>query len=203
MGYADYLKQLLRPLGVYDLSDGSFSAGELDALGGALDALWAEAQSAQAESIVSTAADEGLSRYEKLFGVLPASRTNDERRAAVAALLRIGGGSFSADALSPCLAACGVAATVAPAETAGTLCVRFPDVMGAPPDFARIQQIIEMILPCHLAIEYALRYLTWDEAAALTWAQAGTMTWSELMCYQPPAQAPSDYTLQSAASMVK
>ena len=33
MGYSDYLRTLLRPLGVYDLSEGSLSGSELDALG--------------------------------------------------------------------------------------------------------------------------------------------------------------------------
>ena len=37
MGYCDYLKNLLRPLGIYDLSDGSLSASELEALGRGLD----------------------------------------------------------------------------------------------------------------------------------------------------------------------
>ena len=38
MGYAEELVRLLRPLGVYSFQEGSFSLGELQALGGALDA---------------------------------------------------------------------------------------------------------------------------------------------------------------------
>ena len=39
MGYTNDLVRLLRPLGVYSFDAGSFSLAELQALGGALDAL--------------------------------------------------------------------------------------------------------------------------------------------------------------------
>ena len=38
-GYAVYLKTLLEPLGIYDLTENSISGGELCALGGELDAV--------------------------------------------------------------------------------------------------------------------------------------------------------------------
>ena len=38
MGYGTYLVELLRPLGVYDLSRGTVNRGELDGYGAALDA---------------------------------------------------------------------------------------------------------------------------------------------------------------------
>ena len=37
MGYGTYLVELLRPLGVYDLSRGTVNRGELDGYGAALD----------------------------------------------------------------------------------------------------------------------------------------------------------------------
>ncbi len=183
MSYAAYLKQLLRPLGVYDLTDGSFSAGELDALGAELDVVWESLQAQQRESIVSSALADGLTRYERLFGVLPESPTTESRRAAIAALMQVAGDSFSARALSNCLAACGVAAQVAETETAGMLAVTFPGTMGRPNGFARMQAILELLLPCHLAVEYRFRYALWREAAGLTWGEAGAMTWKQLMCF--------------------
>lgn len=185
MGYAAYLKQLLRPLGVYDLTDGSFSAGELDALGAELDKVWDDLQENQRESIVSSALSDGLTRYERLFGVLPESPTTESRRAAIAALMQVAGDSFSAAALSNCLAACGVAAQVEETDTAGTLAVSFPGRMGVPEGFARMKAILEMLLPCHLTAEYRFRYALWRDIAGLTWGRAAGMTWGELMVYRP------------------
>ena len=67
MGYANDLVRLLRPLGFYSFEEGSFSLAELQALGSALDALDAHAQAGQRESIVMTAAGEGLERMLALF----------------------------------------------------------------------------------------------------------------------------------------
>ena len=67
MGYAEELVRLLRPLGVYSFREGSFSLGELQALGGALDAAQAKLSRMQRESIPATAEDEGLDRMEALF----------------------------------------------------------------------------------------------------------------------------------------
>ena len=43
MGYANELVRLLLPLGVYSFAEGSFSLGELEALGAALDEMDAKA----------------------------------------------------------------------------------------------------------------------------------------------------------------
>lgn len=183
MGYADYLRGLLRPLGVYELSAGSFSGGAAEALGAALDQAWEAMQKGQRETLVPTAEGDGLAGYERLFGILPESRDIAGRRAAVAALLAVGGESFSAAALSRSLAACGVEAAVRETDAAGTVVVSFPGCMGKPDGFARMAEIIERLLPCHLAVEYYFQYTLWRALAALTWGQAGQMTWGELMVY--------------------
>ena len=142
MGYADYLRGLLRPLGVYELSAGSFSGGAVEALGAALDQAWEAMQKSQRETLVPTAEGDGLA------GILPESRDIAGRRAAVAALLAVGGESFSAAALSRSLAACGVEAAVRETDAAGTVVVSFPGCMGKPDGFARMAEIIERLPPC-------------------------------------------------------
>lgn len=146
MRYAEELTRLLLPLGVYTFAEGSFSLGELQALGDALDALYAHAQAAQRESIVMTAEGEGLAQMEQLFR---------HRAAAQDAACRV--------------------------EETGVNRVRvsFPDVMGIPDGFARMQVIIEDILPCQLEISYYFRYCTWAETMryALRWRDLNAMTW--------------------------
>lgn len=85
MGYAEELVRLLRPLGVYSFREGSFSLGELQALGGALDAAQARLSRMQRESIPATAEDEGLDRMEALFRYCAGLKDTQARRAAIAA----------------------------------------------------------------------------------------------------------------------
>ena len=50
-GYAVYLKTLLEPLGIYDLTENSISGGELCALGGELDAVNGQLERAERATI--------------------------------------------------------------------------------------------------------------------------------------------------------
>lgn len=184
MGYAQYLRDLLRPLGVYDLSAGSFSGGELEALGAALDALWIIEQQNQRESVPATAEDEGLRRWESLFSHRAPAETPDARRNAIGGFLSIGGDSFTVDALRRCLAACGVACRLEETDTRGTVAVSFPGIMGRPAGYEAVRGIIEDILPCHLAVAYHLRWCAWGEAAGLRWSDVNGWTWMELQTYR-------------------
>ena len=78
---------------------------------------------------------------------------------------------------------CGIRARVQ--ETGiGTVEVWFPGQKGVPPQFERIRRILLDILPCHLAVTFCFRYLTWEEfeGRSLTWAavEAAGTTWEEL-----------------------
>lgn len=182
MGYGEYLAALLRPLGVYDLRENSFSGGELAALGAALDELNAYAQARQQESLVMTARDAGLSTMEALFPFLATAADIPARRAAVSGFLQISGDSFTASALSRCLTACGTVCRVSETDEAGVVRVTFPSVSGEPADFAAKKRIIESILPCHLQVRYEFAWCTWAniQSGGLTWSQAAEMTFAEL-----------------------
>ena len=105
--YERYLIRLLAPLGLYDLN-GAQNRSELAALGAALDGVSALLDTVERESLLNTAEDEGLSRREALFARKPASSTTQERRDAIAALMRIG-----EDSLTPEAAALPLAVTAA------------------------------------------------------------------------------------------
>lgn len=172
MSYSDHLKNLLRPLGIYDLTTGSLSASELDALGHGLDEAEQALDEAERESSLSTAVGEGLDLWESLFASAPVHFSTELRREAIAALLRIGGDSFTLDAINDTISGCGIRAIVQEKEQFGYVRVIFPDVVGIPADFDRIRTIILDIIPCHLEVEFYFRYLTWAECHAhgYTWA---------------------------------
>ena len=62
--------------------------------------------------------------------------------------------------------------------------VRFPDVPGIPDGVEGMKEIIEDILPCHLAVEYVYWYITWAmmEQRFATWGavEAAGLSWEEL-----------------------
>ncbi len=152
-GAAEQLRDLLAPLGVYRW-EGSFQWGELVSEGAALDALAAELRHTRREMSLTTAQDEGLENIAALLERPPDTDDPAALRAALAALLRIGGGSFTLAAMNDALAGCGVPAVAEETGDPLHLAVRFPGYDEAPEDFDRLRGIAEGILPCHILAEY-------------------------------------------------
>jgi len=178
--YGEFLKRLLEPLGVYDLREGSLNAAELAVLGAEMDRVDARLEYAEREALTATAEAEGLRRREALFLRRGAAVTEEERRAAIAALLQIDGDSLTPAAIDVTLQGCGIRARAVELG-GGVLRVLFPGVAGVPDSFERIREIVLETLPCHLEVEFWFRYLTWQECedAAWTWAALETAkhTW--------------------------
>ena len=189
--YEAYLRELLAPLGIYDLSESSVSGAAVCALGAGLDDVSERLETIEQEALTATAEDEGLNRREALFARRPAAATAADRRAAIAALLQIDGESLTPSAIDRTIRGCGIKARAIEMGD-GQLRVIFPEVAGEPEGFDQIQRIILDILPCHLGVEFYFRYLTWQEceAAQYTWAQveAAEHTWETFQLAVPPEE---------------
>ena len=144
MSHADYLRELLRPLRVYELT-GTANGGELDAVGEALDGSGAALDEVQREMLISTAEDWGLEAIESLLVRRPVAPNLNRRRQALAALLRIGGDSFTLEAINDNLKGCGLNAVAVETDTPGVVEVYFPDVPGIPDGFDEMKKILEEI----------------------------------------------------------
>lgn len=183
MSYAEHLKELLRPLGAYRL-EGTVNGAELESIGAVLDGCAEELEELGREMILTTAASTGLEAIESLLTRKPLAATLEWRRAALGALLRIGGDSFTLAAVNDNLAGCGINAVAGETGTPGRVEVRFPDVPGIPDGFETLREIIEDILPCHLEIGYVYWYVTWAmlEARFATWRalEREGLSWGEL-----------------------
>lgn len=142
MRYGELLKELLRPMGVYRLEE-SVNGGELEAMGAALDGCCGELERTEREMLLATAEDAGLQAVEALLTRRPVADTPARRRAALAALLRIGGDSFTLDAINDNLAGCGLNAKARETGTPGTVEVYFPEMAGIPDGFEEMRRIIE------------------------------------------------------------
>ena len=162
MGSGDQLRTLLRPLGVYDLTPGSLSDSELEALGRGLDGVCGRLDDVEREGSLATAEGEGLDRLEALFARTPVHYSTELRRQAIAALLRISGDCFTLTAINDTISGCGVPAVVKELGK-GQVSVSFPGIAGEPQGFQSLKEIIEDILPAHLGIEYDFWFLTWQE----------------------------------------
>ena len=156
---------LLRPLGVYNLREGAVNRGELAAYGLALDSREEELNDTAREMSLTTATGFGLERIEDLLPYRPVCETAAQRRAALAALLRIGGDSFTLEAINDTLRGCGLNARAEEGDKHGYVKVYFPDVAGIPEGFGRLREIIEEILPSHVEVTYVFWYNTWSMVA--------------------------------------
>ena len=184
MGYAEYLRGLLQPLGVYDLEGGTFQLAELSAQGSALDGCGVLLDRVEREMMLRTAQDDGLAAIETLLPRRPVVETVEQRRKALAALLRIGGGSFTLSAINDNLAGCGINALASETGEPNRVKIMFPDVAGEPDGYEELRKIIEDILPCHLGIEYVFWYVSWaligEKFARWSDLESKAYTWTEL-----------------------
>ncbi len=186
MGYYEDFCRLLRPLGIYELSEGA-GMGELRALGSAMDCIRAGLDCAEREAILATAEDEGLDAWESLLPFIPSDGSPEMRREAIAALLRVDESGFTTAALNDTIAGCGISAVVSEASQPETLLISLTRPRGIPEDFPAIRSRVEQILPCHLDVEYKFIYTLWQEflACGFSWdalADMG-MDWKTVEIY--------------------
>ena len=161
MSAAQYLRDLLRPLGVYDLA-APFSGGELDAAGKELDEIEELLEEIGQETCLATAEGWGAEKWAALFARRPMAEGGQALAKALAALLRISGDSFTLADINDTVSGCGIPAQVTE-RGVGQVTVSFPGVAGEPAGFVQLKELIEAILPAHLDIEYWFWYLTWAE----------------------------------------
>ncbi len=171
MNCGEQLRDLLRPLGVYNLEHNSLSGAELDALGVGLDGVAAYLDYVEREGALSTAEGEGLSRRESLFARTGILYSTELRREAIAALLRIGRDCPTLESINNTISGCGVKAVVAETGEANHVRVSFPDVRGRPQGFGQVEEIIRDILPIHLIVDFFFNLMTWADChrKAFTW----------------------------------
>ena len=180
MSYADHLRSLLTPLGVYDLR-APINGGALDVKGAALDGVEALLEELERECDLTTAESWGLENWKSLFGLLPAAPDGEQLRRSMQALMRIGAGSSTLAAIQDTLRGSGLSVRVRELG-AGRVEISFPDVKGMPDNFEALKYNIEQILPAHVEAAYMMRYLSWAGLEAKGWSfgDLSAMTWDEV-----------------------
>lgn len=184
--YAEYIKTLLKPLGIYSLS-GGFSGAEIEAVGAACDEIDGETENLERECIINTAENYGLSAYEEMLPKRPVYKTAEMRRDAICALLSIDDASFTETELNKVLAGCGLPAQVNETGEKFAVAISFPGTKGIPDDIEQLKERIESILPCHISVSYIYVYTKWSEFETYfdTWAsvERQKLTWDGVEKY--------------------
>ena len=187
MTHLEALKDLLEPLCVYDFTPKSFQQAQLQSSGKALDDCQEELSEIGREMNLVTAQGYGLARICSLLTRSPAAESTTRMGQALAALLRIGDGSFTREAIADNLSGCGVDVRVAETAIPGRVQLSFPDVPGIPEEFEKLHAIIQEIIPCHIEIDYQFWYITWQqlEEKLQSWEELETkhMNWKQLESY--------------------
>lgn len=180
MSYAGYLRDLLRPLGVYDL-EGKINGASLEVKGAALDAIQEVLEEIGRETDLTSAQEWGLEAWRELFDPMPARVDTQRLRQALGALLRIGNGPCTLETIRNTLSGCGLTTQVQEIGT-GMVEVCFPGTAGIPQDFAELCRSIEGILPAHVEVRYVFFYLTWKVMESRGWRfrDVNEMTWEQM-----------------------
>ena len=153
MGYTDHLISLLKPLRIYDLSNGSYNWAELEVLGRAFDECCSEIEILERECVVPTAEDYGLSMYERILPRNFAYRI-DSRRKAIMSMLSVNNSSFTEELLSSAISGCGENTAVRESGEAFQVIVEFTDISSRPINYKFLEKWVENMLPCHLDVRY-------------------------------------------------
>jgi len=187
LGYTDYIKQMLAPLGIYDLETG-VGAEELEVIGEELDKVFYALEEVWREAVLATAQSYGLKKYEEILPYRPAYITAEDERRAVMALLRIRGGCFTISVLQDTLSGCGITATVEEGSEKMSVVVKFPNNKGIPDSFEKLKARIEEILPCHLNVKYEFIYSAWqiimDKLNNWAAVERNAKSWREFEIYE-------------------
>ncbi len=148
MAYADHLRKLLSPLGVYDLGPQSVSGAMVDALGDALDEVWQTMQDDLRDAFPQTAGSDALTQWERVLPLHGQDPSAEVRREAITHLLSREQVSCSAPELEGTLDACGLQANL---EMNGADQVR---VCTSQAEQTALSALVRSLIPAHLDIEW-------------------------------------------------
>jgi len=182
MAYLDYLKDILRPLGVYDLDEGA-GAGEIYAIANMLDGIDLLTEALEKEVNIRTASDFGISSYENMLPFSASFSDIENRRRSICALLAVNDASFTLEKINAALSGCGINAEARETDTMFCVTVHFVNYNGIPYDLEKADEIISKIMPSHVAYEYVFSYPLWSELIHMgTFGELekAKMTWNDM-----------------------
>ena len=163
MSVLQQMKDMLSPLGIYNLDDGSLVTCELRVYASQLEKLHQKLATMLKEFFISTAQDYGIEKIEELFMRIRPDLSIEERKERISRYMTLCNMDFCEENIRSQLRLAGIYAdfTQNPQEEK----LSFPDLIALTDitEIARQLSIIEDIVPAHLDIDVGIKSLSWDE----------------------------------------
>lgn len=165
MSVLQQMKDMLSPLGIYNLDDDSLVAKELTVYANELEKLHNELALMLRELFINTAQDYGIEKIEELFQRVRHDLDIEERRDRILSYMTLSNTDFSLDSIREQLRLSGIVTELV--QSAEEL--SFPELISSPDiaEKARQLNIIEDIVPAHLDIEVGIMPMCWNELDSL------------------------------------
>lgn len=181
MGYADNLCKLLTPLGVYNLRPESFSGGEIQALGQAMDELFASQQEDLKQMLPWSTRGEGLTAYRQLLGLSLPLTDVQMWQEAICVLLGTRWYRPTSQMLTRTLYCLGVEAQVLTESGQDVAYVYLPKLPWPTEEMEVIRPVVEAVIPCQLEIVYQFHTTPWSAWLAKNWRDVDGKTWKAVL----------------------
>ena len=160
----DSIKRAIGAVGIYDVTAPGLNA-ELRAYADELERLYAFLSAILPERFISTAGDEGLGAFERLFGPARSGMSLSERRERLQKRFSLGGGSFTLSGIRQALDSFGLSYVIDEHPAYSRLNII------AQADYTKAEQAfiaaeVGKIIPAHIEYQMVFNTLTWSELDA-------------------------------------
>ena len=186
MSYGNYLKNLLRPLGLYRLEN-SVNGAELETYGTQLDGCETHLDTTQREQLPISAEEIGLERFQALLKYRPIGKSTAELQQILPQLLYPVNTPSTLEQINQTIQSYGIEAQVQETAQKYVVEVRFPHLAKHLDILDFMRRIVADILPCHLKVIWQNSDVEWSVLSNGThiWSDFdnGTNTWQQIMVY--------------------
>lgn len=162
MSTLNSIKQKLRPLGLYNLSDNSLINAELSAYSAVLDEIETQLEEIEKERFVATAEGYGLSMRERTFGTEKNDKTAQSRRNILLHRFSINPDDFNRSSIEKAMKNAGITGYLLESPGKNTVYINCLELDDPFADKNEIKSMIEEFIPAHLECKFDFRNLQWN-----------------------------------------
>ncbi len=142
--------------------------------------LWDACENCMCDQFIEDATENGLSRLEKLLGILPFSDDTPENRRFRILSYYNSDTPYTKKSLAAMLDSLVGADGYELYIDTGTFSVTVKIALTARKELLAVEELLERILPYNMTFSVELLYNTWEKVSAGTWADAAGYTWQEV-----------------------
>lgn len=178
------MKQKLRPLGFYNLSDNSLISSELAAYADVLNDIEAQLVELERERYITTSESYGLEMRERILSEKKSERTIESRRNILLYRYSINPTDFNENSIKQVMKNAGIIGEIVEIPREFKIYINCLEIENRLEDKANIKEMIEEFLPAHLDCIFNFGNLKWDTIdngnKTFDEMDAQNLTWDEI-----------------------